>query len=241
VEDQTEDKISDLIPAGALPQDSKLVLTNAVYFKGDWTEPFDKKRTKEDDFHVTATDKIKTSLMHQQDDFRYAAMDGLQVLELAYGDESLSMVVLLPEKVNGLAELEAKLTHDNLQRWTSALRSREVDVYLPKFKTTASFELNGTLKELRMPSAFDPQQADFSGMTGGRDLFISKVIHKAFVDVNEEGTEAAAATGIIMAPTGMPIEEPPPVFRADRPFVFMIRDNRNGAILFLGRLINPKA
>ena len=239
VEDQTEDKITDLIPAGSLPRDSKLVLTNAVYFKGDWTEPFDEKRTKDEDFHLTATEKVKAPLMHQQDDFRYAAMDRLQVLELAYGDKSLSMVVLLPEKVDGLPELEAKLTHDNLQRWASALRPRKVDVYLPKFKTTASFELNDTLKGMGMSSAFDPQRADFSGMTGGKDLFISKVIHKAFVDVNEEGTEAAAATGVIMALKGALVEEPKPLFRADHPFVFMIRDNRNGTILFLGRLVAP--
>jgi serpin B len=239
VEDQTEDKITDLIPAGALRQDSRLVLTNAVYFKGDWTEPFDKKGTRDEDFHVTATEKVKVPLMHQQDEFHYAALDGLQVLELPYGDKSLSVVVLLPEKVDGLSDLEAKLTHGNLQRWTSALRPQEVVVYLPRFRTTASFELNDTLKEMGMPSAFDALTADFSGMTGGRDLFIWKVIHKAFIDVNEEGTEAAAATGTIMVPTAARVEKPKPVFRADHPFVLMIRDNRNGAILFLGRLTNP--
>lgn len=239
IEDQTQDKITDLIPPGALPRDAKLVLTNAVYFKGDWTEPFDENRTKDEDFHLTAAQNTKTPLMHQQHDFRYAAVDGLQVLELPYGDKSLSMLVLLPERIDGLAELEAKLTHDNLRRWTSALRSRKVDVYLPKFTTTARFELAHTLARMGMPSAFDRSAADFSGMTGGRDLYISKVLHKAFVDVNEEGTEAAASTGIIMAPTAIPAPQPPAVFRADHPFVFLIRDNRSGAILFLGRLADP--
>jgi serpin B len=239
VEDQTEDKIANLIPAGSLPKDSKLVLTNAVYFKGDWADPFDEKRTTDEDFHLTASEKVKTPLMHQQDDFRYAGGDGLQVLELPYGDKSLSMVVLLPEKTDGLAELEATLTRDNLQHWTSALRPEQVDVYLPRFQTTASFDLNDTLKRMGMPSAFDPRAADFSGMTGGKDLYLSKIVHKALVDVNEEGTEAAAATGVVMAPTAIRIEKPKPVFRADHPFVFFIRDNRNGAILFLGRLMNP--
>jgi serpin B len=239
VEDQTEEKIKNLLPAGSLSRDSRLVLTNAVYFKGEWTKPFKTERTRDEDFHLTATEKVRTPLMHQQDDFRYAAVDGLQLLELPYGNKSLSMVILLPEEVEGLAQLEGKLKYEHLQRWTSALRSQEVVVYLPKFQTTASFELNGTLVEMGMRSAFDPQSADFSGMTGAKDLFISKAIHKAFVDVNEEGTEAAAATGIVMETTALPVERPKPVFRADHPFVFLIRDNRTGAILFLGRLVDP--
>jgi serpin B len=240
IEDQTENKINELIPMGLLPSDSKLVLTNAVYFKGDWTEPFDKDRTKEEDFHLSANDKVKVPLMYQQDDFRYAAVDGLQILELPYGDKSLSMIVLLPQEVDGLGDLESKMTLDILEQWTGSLRSRKVRVYLPKFKMTSQFEMSETLKALGMISAFDPLTADFSGMTGGRDLFISAAIHKAFVDVNEEGTEAAAASGIVMAPTSARFEpKVPPVFRADHPFMFLIRDNRNGAILFLGRLTDP--
>ncbi|HJN09530.1 MAG TPA: serpin family protein [Pirellulaceae bacterium] len=237
VEDQTEDKIIELIPPDVLSSDTKLVLTNAVYFKGDWSEPFDEKRTKDEDFHLTATDKLKAPLMHNWNDFRYAAVDGFQVLELPYGDGSLSMVVLLPEKIDGLPDLEANLTTENLQKWIRKLKSEKVKVYLPKFKTTSQFKMSSTLKSMGMVSAFDPSLADFSGMTGGKDLFISAVIHKAFVDVNEEGTEAAAATAVV---TGRPapITEPP-VFRADHPFLFMIRDDRNGAILFVGRITNP--
>ncbi len=240
IEDQTKKKITDLIPVGAIDSDTKLVLTNAVYFHGIWTDPFKKDRTKEKDFHLTSSDKIKVPLMHRMDDYRYGEVDDLQILELPYGDGSLSMVVLLPKKVDGLADLEAKLTHENLNRWVSKFSMGEVKVYLPKFKTTSQFELGDTLKSMGMTTAFDANTADFSGMTGGRDLFISAVIHMAFVDVNEEGTEAAAATGVIMAPTSaMPNPEPPPVFQADHPFVFMIRDNRNGSILFMGRIQNP--
>jgi serpin B len=242
VEEQTEAKITDLIPAGVLTANTKLVLTNAVYFHGIWSDPFQKDRTKDEDFQLTATDKIKVPLMHRWDEFRYAAVDELQILELPYGDGSLSMVVLLPKEIDGLAKLEAKLSFENLNRWLESLRHEdEVKVYLPKFKTTSQFEMAETLKAMGMKSAFDADAADFSGMTGGRDLFISQVIHKAFVDVNEEGTEAAAATGVVMAPTAARIREPkePPVFRADHPFVFMIKDNRNGAILFLGRIVNP--
>jgi serpin B len=242
VEKQTEDKITDLIPAGVLSADTKLVLTNAVYFHGIWSDPFNKDRTKDEDFNLTATDKIKVPLMHRWDEFRYGAVDELQILDLPYGDGSLSMVVLLPEEIDGLANLESKLTFQNLQRWMASVKQEdEVKVYLPKFKTNSQFQMADTLKAMGMELAFDTARADFSGMTGGRDLFISEVIHKAFVDVNEEGTEAAAATGVVMAPTAAPIQEPkePPVFRADHPFVFMIRDNRHGGILFLGRITNP--
>lgn len=241
VEDKTETKITDLIPVGAIDSDTRLVLTNATYFHGIWTEPFRKDRTREEDFHLSASDKIKVPMMHCRDEFRYSSVDEVQVLELPYGDGSLSMVVLLPKEKDGLAALESKLTFQNLQLWMASLkRKTEVKVYLPKFKTTSQFEMSSTLRAMGMESAFDSITADFTGMTGDRDLFISAVIHKAFVDVNEEGTEAAAATGVIMAPrSAAPDPTEPPVFRVDHPFVFMIRDNRNSAILFMGRIENP--
>ena len=242
VENQTEDKIAELLPPGVLSADTKLVLTNAVYFHGIWADPFKKDRTKEDTFHLTATDSITVPMMNRSDEFRYGAVDDLQILDLPYGDGSLSMVVLLPKQIDGLPDLESLLTVQNLQRWMASIKHEdEVKVYLPKFRMTSQFRMADVLKTLGMESAFDASAADFSGMTGGRDLFISEVIHKAFVDVNEEGTEAAAATGIVMEPTSAPFEEPkqPPVFRADHPFVFMIRDNRNGAIMFLGRITTP--
>jgi serpin B len=241
VEDQTEGKITDLILSAAQLSAARLVLTNAVYFKGDWSDPFKKNLTKDEDFRLASQQKIKAPLMHTRHRFRYATADGLQILELPYGDGSLSLIVLLPEKQDGLPDLDAKLTFANWQLWTNGLVSQEVIVYLPRFKTTSQFELNQMLQSMGMTSAFSPRSADFSGMTGSRDLYISAVLHKAYVDVNEEGTAAAAATGIVMRPTAvrMPRPSEPPVFRADHPFLFVIRDNRNGAILFLGRLADP--
>jgi serine protease inhibitor len=241
VEDQTAGKIKDLILSAAQLSGARLVLTNAVHFKGDWTDPFKKNLTKDEDFHVSLEQTVKAPLMHTRHHFRYAASDGLQVLELPYSDRSLSLVVLLPAKKDGLAELEARLTFENWQHWTQALASQDVIVFLPRFKTSTQFELNSMLQSVGITSAFNPQLADFSGMTGNRDFYISAVLHKAYVDVNEEGTEAAAATGIIMRATAVrrPRPEEPPVFRADHPFVFAIRDNRNGAVLFIGRLADP--
>ncbi len=241
VEDQTAGKIKDLILSAAQLSGARLVLTNAVYFKGDWTDPFKKNLTKDEDFQLSAQQTVKAPLMHTRHHFRYAASDGLQVLELPYGDRSLSLIVLLPETKDGLAKLEERLTFANWQRWTQNLASREVIVFLPRFKTTTQIAMSPLLQSLGITSAFSPQMADFSGMTGSRDFYISAVLHKAYVDVNEEGTEAAAATGIIMRATAVRVPRPeqPPVFRADHPFVFAIRDNRNGAVLFIGRLADP--
>ncbi|MGV3483645.1 MAG: serpin family protein [Planctomycetaceae bacterium] len=241
VKDQTENKITDLVPPSAITPDTRLVLTNAVYFHGNWSDPFKEDRTKEEDFHRTADETVKVPLMHRRGNFNYGKFEGLQLLELPYGDGSFSMIVLLPEKIDGLEELEAELTFENLSRWMAGLKPEKiVEVYLPKFKTTSQFEMSRTLAAMGMTSAFDVNSADYSGMTGGKDLFLSAVIHKAFVDVNEEGTEAAAATGIVMGVTSA-IEKPtePPVFKADHPFIFMIRDNRNDVLFFLGRINDP--
>jgi serpin B len=175
--------------------------------------------------------------MHKTGMFGYAATDELQVLELPYRGQNLSMFVLLPKAVGGLAGLEKKLSVETLKGWTSDVKTQMVDVALPKFKTTSSFQLGKTLESMGMKLAFT-SKADFSGMTGKPDQFISAVIHKAFVDVTEEGTEAAAATGVMMAGSAMPQKHP--VFRADHPFLFLIRDNRTGTVLFVGRLMNPK-
>jgi serpin B len=239
VEDKTQQKIKNLIPSPSAVTDARLVLTNAVYFKGDWRDQFDKGRTQEEDFHIAATQDIKAPLMHQQHRYRYAEAEGLQLLELPYGDGSLAMVVLLPEKVDGLPELERRLSAAGLEKWRAGAQSRDVIVSLPKFRTTAEFELGPVLKAMGMASPFDPSTADFSRMDGKKDLFISAVLHKAFVDVNEEGTEAAAATGVVMRVMARRRADPPAVFRADHPFVFLIRDNRTGAILFLGRVVDP--
>jgi serpin B len=173
--------------------------------------------------------------MYMRREFRYAETPDLQLLELPYAGNDLSMLVLLPRKVDGLAELEKSLDQTNYAAWTKGLRSREVQVALPKFKTTSEFSLNQTLSALGMTDAFTVR-ADFSGMDGTKELSISAVVHKAFVEVNEEGTEAAAATAVVMTLRAAPTSFR---FRADHPFLFLIRDNHTGSILFLGRIEDP--
>ena len=237
VEKKTRDKIKELLKRGDVDAATRLVLTNAIYFKGDWADQFEKKYTKDAPFTVSGNRKITVPMMHKTADFRYMSAEQFQALEMSYEGDALSMVIFLPRKPDGLERFEKSLTPENLGRWVKSLRKREVAVYLPRFKMTARFEMSRTLSGMGMPLAFGGR-ADFSGMDGTKGLFISKVIHKAFVDVNEEGTEAAAATAVVMALKGVP--EPPPVFRADHPFIFLIRDKTTGSILFLGRLVNPK-
>ncbi len=238
VEEQTQGKIRDLVPPGALDAKTRLVLTDAVYFKGIWTEPFRKESTQVAPFHVSAARKTDVPLMFRTDAYPFWAGDGLKMLALPYGKGDLSMLILLPDDVEGLSALEERLTDENLSRWLSSLQTREVSVSLPRFTLTSEFQLADVLKAMGMPRAFTLGEADFSGMSREEELFVSAVIHKAFVDVNEEGTEAAAATGIGVKSVAAP--EEPLVFRADHPFVFLIRDNRTGSILFLGRLMNPQ-
>ena len=175
-------------------------------------------------------------MMEQKARFGYAEADNLQVLEMPYVGGDLSMIVLLPQEKTGLLDLDDSLSVDTIGEWTRQLRQMQVRVLLPRFKLTGEFNLPKTLKAMGMIVAFEG--ADFSGMTGQRDLFISEVVHKAFIDVNEEGTEAAAATAVVM---GRSIPSSIPVFRADHPFLFLIRDNVTGSILFLGRVIDPTA
>jgi serpin B len=236
VEKQTRDKIKELLKPGILDgRETTLVLTNAIYFKGKWSEEFDKKLTRDEDFFVTPEKKVTAPLMHQTETFGYFDGGEFQALELPYQGDRLAMVVLLPKAKDGLAALEASLSAEKLAEWVGKLHRREVQVALPRFKTAAEFSLKDTLVAMGMTDAFG--DADFSGMDGKKDLVISAVVHKAFVDVNEEGTEAAAATAVVMGRAAMP--EPAPVFRADHPFLFLIRDTKTGAILFLGRILDP--
>jgi serpin B len=241
IEDQTDNKIQDLLAPGVLDTDTRLVLTNAIYFKARWTHEFGKGSTIDAPFHTSDSKQILVPTMHQTHRLRYGASDDLQVLELPYAqDGSLSMLFLLPKKIEGLTDLEERLTNENLQKWSAGLQPRLVKVHLPKFKMTSEFNLGDVLESMGMSLAFS-DKADFSRMGTQEQLFISAVIHKAFVDVNEEGTEAAAATAITMKRSAaFPSPEEPIEFRADHPFVFLIRDNRTQSILFLGRLVNPK-
>jgi len=238
VEEKTNDKIKDLIKPGVLGALTRLVLTNAIYFKGDWANQFDKKRTRDETFKPAKDKEVMVPMMYIKERFKYWADDKLQVLELPYEGEELSMIILLSNEIDGLAGVEKSLTTEKLDEWTKGLRKQEVIVYLPKFKMTTEFELADYLKKMGMPDAFSLPPADFSGITGQKDLFISNVIHKAFVAVDEEGTEAAAATAVTMRLTSAPA--PPKVFRADHPFIFIIRDNLSQSILFMGRVINPE-
>jgi serpin B len=236
VEAKTEKKITNLIPSGILTSLTRLVLVNAIYFKGDWSSQFDKRNTSDAPFWVMPDESVVVPMMSQTREMRYARRDGLQILELPYAGDDLSMVVLLPDEIDGLDELHAALTAGRLEKWTDDLWEMEVNVFLPKFKTTSAFNLNDKLRIMGMPDAFG-DNADFSGMDGAKWLVIGAVLHKAFVDVNEEGTEAAAATAVVMRGKSMPA--PPVVFRADHPFIFLIRDNVTRNILFLGRVVNP--
>ncbi len=239
VEKKTEDKIKNLIKPGILDALTVLVLTNAIYFKGNWASQFEKKETKDSKFYVRADKTIKVPTMYQKEKFKYMETDGFQAIELPYVDNELSMVILLPKKRDGLVELENSLASDSIDKWLGNLRRQEVMVYLPKFKMTSEFRLDTVLASMGMPDAFVCPPADFSGMNDRESLFISAVIHKAFVDVNEEGTEAAAATAVVIAEEiGVGVHRVP-VFRADHPFIFVIRDVSSGSILFLGRVVNP--
>ncbi len=238
VEKQTNGKIKDLIGPGLLDSMTRLVLTNAIYFKGTWARQFQKEGTQDEPFTLLDGGKIQVPMMNQQASFGYGEADGLQVLEMPYVGQELSMVVLLPREPAGVGELEKALTAENVSKWLSGVRRQEVIVAMPKFKMTHKFSLGAVLQAMGMTDAFS-RQADFSGMTGRNDLFISAVVHQAYVDVNEEGTEAAAATGVTMRLTAMAPGRVP-VFRADHPFLFLIRDIRSGSILFVGRVANPK-
>ena len=239
VEKLTREKIKDLIGPGMLSSATRMVLTNAIYFKGAWAVPFVKSLTKDEDFTVGPDKKVRAPMMVLTESFQYADAGDCQALALPYKGGAIAMIVLLPKKPDGLADLEKGLTAEALADRLSRMKGQEVEVYLPKFKFAAEMLLSRTLTDMGMPEAFDAGKADFKGVNGGQEpLWISEVIHKAFVDVNEEGTEAAAATATVMEGGEPPA--PPPVFRADRPFVFVIRDVRSGAVLFVGRVANPK-
>ena len=236
VEEKTEKRIQDLFPPGSVTPATRLVLANAVYFKGLWREQFDKALTQPAPFHVSVGTTKSVPMMSRTDSFGYARLAWGRALEIPYRGEEIALVVLLPDEVDGLRGLEGRLHPDSLAAWTAALRPREVRLGLPRLRMTKQFELNGALAALGMPTAFS-DAADFSGLTGRRDLFISLVVHKAFVEVNEEGTEAAAATGAIMEVTS--IGPGPEEFLADRPFLFLLRDRASGCVLFVGRVADP--
>ncbi|WP_421908490.1 serpin family protein [Methanolacinia petrolearia] len=242
---KTNNKIEDLIPEGMIDSMTRLVITNAIYFKGTWVLQFDKNMTTEADFTTPSGETVTVEMMQRTDDdaiYGYSETDDLQVLEMPYENESgkkLSMIVLLP-KENDLKAAEDVLTEDKFKEITGSIESQQVKVYFPKFKLETEYQLSDTLSEMGMPVAFTGS-ADFSGMDGTTGLSISDVVHKAYVEVNEEGTEAAAATAVVMRLTAVAGEDITPVFVADHPFIFMIQDDETGNILFIGRISNPSS
>jgi len=237
VSDQTEGRIEDLIPQGAIDALTRLVLTNAIYFNAAWENPFDKKMTADGPFYLLDGGQVIVPLMKQTESFSYTEGEGYQAVELLYDGGELSMVILLPEAGN-FEPFEEGFQSQQISDIISGLQPTEVALTMPKFEFDSEFSLKDTFTEMGMPIAFS-SSADFSGMTGNRELFISDVVHKAFVAVDEAGTEAAAATAVIMKLTAVP--EPPVEVTLDRPFIFLIRDIETGTILFIGRLVDPDA
>jgi serpin B len=242
---QTADKIQDLLPAGSIHPGTQLVITNAIYFKGTWEKQFSPEKTVEEEFRVSPSQTIRVPLMRRTDEeakYWYAETGTIQALRMPYthrdGNE-LSMLVILPRD-DGLEAVEEGLSAEYLSELRKALAYKRVLVYFPKFTLETTYSLPRTLSDMGMPTAFTPA-ADFSGMDGTGGLWIDDVIHKAFVDVNEEGTEAAAATAATMTMAYPGPFEPVPVFRADHPFIFLIQEENTGNILFMGRVCNPRA
>jgi len=239
VADQTEQRIQDLIPGGVITTATRLVLTNAIYFDAAWESTFKKDATHPGEFTLLNGDEVSVDMMHQSHRFPYAAGDGYQAVELRYDGGELSMVVLLPGE-GRLAEFEESLDAEGLTAILGDLAPTEVRLTMPRLTYESSFQLRDVLSAMGMADAFVPGVADFSGMDGTRNLFIQEVLHKALVRVDEEGTEAAAATAVVVGITAAPPQEVVEVV-IDHPFIFLIRDLKTGTVLFLGRVLNPTA
>ncbi len=235
VSDRTRDRIPELINEGVLSADTRLVLVNALYLKAAWLVPFDPADTTDQPFHLLDGSTVDVPTMHIDRRFQYASVDGVDAVSLPYGDGSLSMLLLVPA-LGGLDALEDSLSPALLNAVDSALGEYQVKLALPKFEFRSPTVLNAPLQAMGMPTAFEAGLADFSGITTVEDLYISAVVHEAFISVDEEGTEAAAATAVIIDRVSA---SPPAELTVDRPFLFLIRDNATGAILFLGRVTNP--
>jgi len=251
IEQQTNDKIKDLIPLGMLNSMTRLVLTNAIYFKGTWEWEFDESDTREQDFKIISTNIVKTPMMYMDPDkarFNYADLKNLQILELPYKGEEISMLILLPKQgedydsetgktiTSDYTLEDIELSSEKLNEYKSQMQETKLDsISIPKFEFDTKYSMTDTLSAMGMPTAFSGN-ADFSGMTGKKDLFIGFVIHQAYVKVDEKGTEAAAATVVGFGETSARLRN---VFRADHPFIFVIQQKETGNILFLGRVVDP--
>ena len=240
ISNHTEGRIEDLIPVGVICVLTRLVLTNAIYFNAAWQHPFLEHDTTDDIFHLLDGGEVTVPMMRQTERFGLVEADGYQVVELLYDGGELSMVILLPQ-AGRFEAFEKALDARKVDEIIGRIERRRVRLAMPRFEFESRFSLAQTLAAMGMPAAFSAGNADFSGMTGNRDLFIAGVIHKAFVSVDEAGTEAAAATAVLMAPTAAPPPPPPIEVTIDRPFIFLIRDIETDTILFVGRVLNPAA
>ena len=240
VSQKTGDRIPELLAPGIIESLTRLILTNAIYFKADWQTKFKEENTRDEPFALLDGTYRAVPTMVQTDHHRYFRDEQLQVLELAYAEDDLAMLICLPHEPGGLPKLEQDLNPAQIDRWITSLEERKVKVFLPRFTIHDAFSLKEPLQKLGMRDAFTGI-ADFSAMTGHRDLYISYVIHKSFIEVNERGTEAAAATALGMATWGgIKGSETIPIFRADHAFLFLIRHKPTGSILFMGRLARPE-
>lgn len=245
VENKTNNRIKDLIPAGFLDPLTRLVLTNSIYFKANWSEQFDAGATSDQAFRLSSGANVTVKMMHNTEYLNYGETNILQIVEMPYLGNNISMLIILP-KGNSLNELENSISTTNLANWKKDMKSEEVRVSLPKFKFETKYFMKKDLEEMGMPTAFKWPDADFTGMSAAKELeerlYISEVIHQTFVEVSESGTEAAAATAVIMevreAGSAGPRPEPK-VFTADHPFIFIIQEKSTGNILFMGRVMNP--
>jgi serpin B len=245
VEEKTRHRIQNLIPQGAVMPDTRLVLVNAIYFLGDWADPFNRDETRPMPFHLTASETKNVPTMTRTDQFRIAQQAGVTALEIPYKGGELSMMLLVPDAIDGLAAVEGALDARKVDALASAMKPEWAWVALPKFEVNPgeSLRLGKDLKALGMPLAFDPNLADFTGIANpsnpAQRLVIGEVFHKGFVKVDEKGTEAAAATAVMGPETGVSADGGPRPFQVNRPFLFLIRDNASGLVLFLGRVNDP--
>ena len=244
VEDKTNDKIKDLIPKGILKPDTRLVLTNAIYFKANWSSQFDGENTRDGQFKLISGTDTNVKMMHQTNYFNYGETSDLQILEMDYLGNDLSMLIILP-KENNLNQVENIFNKEKLNEWKDDMQNKKVIVTLPKFKFETKYFMAKDLKEMGMPTAFKYPNADFTGISPptpespNGELYIGEVIHQTFIEVAEYGTEAAAATAVIMVSGSAAPTEEPKIFRADHPFIFIIQEKETGNILFLGRVVDP--
>ncbi|KAJ8376545.1 hypothetical protein SKAU_G00071250 [Synaphobranchus kaupii] len=247
VEKQTQEKIKNLLLEGTVDHMTRLVLVNAIYFKGNWEKKFKEADTREVEFKLNKNESKPVQMMHQTARFALTFISEVncQILEMPYIGKELSMLILLPQKIEddstGLMRLERKLTYKKLIEWTqpNVMKNIETKVALPKFKMEETYNLKDILVSMGMEDAFNVSKSDFSGMSPSNELVVSKVVHKSFVEVNEEGTEAAAATAVMSRARCLTLQPPPVFFIADHPFLFFIRHNPTQSILFYGRFCSP--